>query len=137
MSRVHSSAAKSWKVQVSHKPTLTLVPKPSPQTRCLLLQGIGHPDCPELYVAFEAMEGVATALRTAMERVGRIGEDLGRIEQSCELNHDDDTWYWRVQVQVPHSITHSALELAKHLSKQRNAFTAPICLVPVEGFTLH
>lgn len=124
-------------MQVSHKPTLTLLPKPAPTPRCLVIQGIGHPDCPEFHVAVEAMEGVVHTLRLAMERVGRIGEDLGFVETSCDLSTDDDAWNWRVQVLVPSSITHSTLELAKHLSKQRNAFTEPICLAPVSGFAVH
>jgi hypothetical protein len=141
MARSHA-AAKTKRTSAPKEARLTLVPAASPPRveaeapRCLVLQGLGHPDCPEFFIAVEAMEAVAHVLRGAMERAGRIGEDLGMTEKSWTYRRDEGVWQWKVRVLVPNSITATLLELAKHLAG-RNPFVEPICLVPVCGYTVH
>ena len=107
-----------------------------PVPRCLVLQGLGHPDCPEFYVAVEALEGVAHVLRDAMARAGRIGEAIGDIEKSWTYRRDEAEWQWKVRVLVPPSITATAVELGKHLAG-RGPYVEAICLVPVGGYAVH
>lgn len=102
----------------------------------MLLQGFGHPDCPEFYLAVEAMEGVAQVLRQAMARTGYAADGIGQVEKSWTHRREDKVWQWKVRVLMPSSITASALELAKHMA-ERNEFIEPICLVPVRGYTVH
>jgi len=107
-----------------------------PEPRCLVLRGLGHPDCPEFYVAVEAIEGVAQVLRGAMERAGRIGESIGLVEKSWNYRRDEGVWQWKARVLVPASITATAVELAKHLAG-RGPFIEAVCLMPVGGYTVH
>ncbi len=105
-------------------------------TRCLLLQGTGHPDCPEFYGAVEAIDGVVQLLRSALDRSGRSASQLGAVEKSWTFRREEQLWQWKVRALVPASVTASAVELAKHLIGQTWA-TEPIALVPVCGYTIH
>ena len=141
MPRLNHSTPTPKRRQSAREPRLALVPRAAPQVespfpRCLMLQGFGHPDCPEFYIAVEGMEAVAQVLRGAMERAGRIGESIGMVEKSWTFRRDEGLWQWKARVLVPNSITASALELAKHLVG-RSSFIEPICLVPVCGYTVH
>jgi hypothetical protein len=104
--------------------------------RCLELNGLGHPDCSDVYCATDAMAAVAQVLRGAIERAGRIGESIGAIEKFSDYDKKHKVWRWKVRVIVPNSITASAVELAKHLSGH-GTFVGPISLVPVCGYTVH
>ncbi len=140
MPRLQNAATKTTRSHHSTREAkLKLVPPPRAEPRpprCLVLQGLGHPDCPEFFRAVEAMKSVAQVLRAAMERTGRIGENIGMVEKSWTFKRDDGVWQWKVRVLMPGSITATALELAKHLIG-RGEYVEPICLVPVCGYTVH
>lgn len=105
-------------------------------SRCLLLEGTGIPDCDEFYVAIHALEGVVQLLRLALRRSGRADEKLGPVEKTWTYRKDHGSWEWRVRALVPHSITASSVELAKHLLG-RTRQTEAIALVSISGVTIH
>ena len=142
MARAHTASKAHRNPPKAKEPRLTLVPAATPprvaprSPRCLMLQGLGHPDCPEFYLAIEALDAVANVLRKAAERAGRIGETIGQLEKSWTFRRDEKVWQWKVRVVVPDSITATAVELAKHLAG-RTVHSDPIGLVPVCGYTIH